>query len=159
MPLLYLFRGFSAKRFAQIPSLSISVKFKCTNVPWEPKMLIGRLCCASIDFGIRGSGLKLSAWHWKFDWWKPKCSLAAPLTKPSYMGHIWPKHGNDMTWPMALLWVICGFCMGCCFPHQTHTCYCPLDDLHSIVFYYGISTYFALPHTFPIASTMGMVWV
>ena len=49
--------------------------------------------------------------------------------------------------------------MGCCFPYQTHRCYCPLDDLHSIVFYYGISTYLALPHTFPIASTMGMVWL
>ena len=81
------------------------------------------------------------------------------LTKPSSMGHIWPKHGNDMTWPMVLLWVIYGFCTSCCFPYQTHRCYCPLDDLHSIVFYYGISTYFALPHTFPIASTMGMVWL
>ena len=49
--------------------------------------------------------------------------------------------------------------MGCCFPYQTHRCYCPLDDLHSIVFYHGISTYFALLHTFPIASTMAMVWL
>ena len=39
------------------------------------------------------------------------------------------------------------------------TLYCPLDDLHSIVFYYGISTYFALPPTFPIAATTGMVWL
>ena len=60
---------------------------------------------------------------------------------------------------MVLLWVIYGFCMGYCFPYQTHRCYCPLHDLHSFVSYYGISTYFALPHTFPIASSMGMVWL
>ena len=60
---------------------------------------------------------------------------------------------------MVLLWVIYGFCAGSRFPYQTHRCYRPLDDLHFIVFYYGISTYFALRHTFPIASTMGMVWL
>ena len=49
--------------------------------------------------------------------------------------------------------------MGYCFPYQTHRCYCRLNDLHSVVFHYGISTYFALPHTFPIVSTMGMVWL
>ena len=37
------------KRFAQIPSLSIGVEFECTIVPWEPNMLIGRLCHAPID--------------------------------------------------------------------------------------------------------------
>ena len=49
--------------------------------------------------------------------------------------------------------------MGYCFPYQTHRCYCRLNDLHSVVFHYGISTYFVLPHTFPIVSTMGMVWI
>ena len=49
--------------------------------------------------------------------------------------------------------------MGYCFPYETHRCYCPLNDLHSVVFHYGISTYFALPHIFPIASTMGMAWL
>ena len=60
---------------------------------------------------------------------------------------------------MVLLWVIYGFCMGYCFPYETHRCYCPLNDLHSVVFHYGISTYFALAHIFPIASTIGMVWL
>ena len=51
------------------------------------------------------------------------------LSKPSDMGHIWPKHGNDMAWTMSLLWVMYGFCMGCCFPYQAHRCHCILDEI------------------------------
>ena len=43
----------------QILSVSISVKFECMNVLWEQKMLIGRLCHASVDFGICGFGSTL----------------------------------------------------------------------------------------------------
>ena len=45
------------------------VVFECPNVPWEPRMLISGLCHSSIDFVLCG-------WRRKFDWWKPKPSLA-----------------------------------------------------------------------------------
>ena len=53
--------GSSVKRFTQIPLLSIDVEFECTNIPWEPKMLIGRLRHTSLDFGIRGFESKSEA--------------------------------------------------------------------------------------------------
>lgn len=34
-----------------------------------------------------------------------------------------------------------------------------LDQVISIVFHYGISTYFVKFHTFPIGSGMGMIWI
>ena len=44
----------------------VACEFECTNEPWEQKMLIGRLCHASTDFGIRvfGSTLGLASAVW-----------------------------------------------------------------------------------------------
>ena len=56
---------------------------------------------------------------------------------------------------MGNIWILYGLLLSISNPYMLLSS----DDLHSIVFYYGISTYFALPHTFPIASTMGMVWL
>ena len=36
-------------RFAQIPSLSNGAELEFTNVSWEPKMLIGRLCFTGVS--------------------------------------------------------------------------------------------------------------
>ena len=52
-----VFRNSSVKRFIQIPLLSTGIKFECTNVLWEPKMLIGGLNHASmISSSVVGVG-------------------------------------------------------------------------------------------------------
>ena len=58
------FGGSSAKGFKHIPSLSIGLQFECTNRPWEPKMLIGRLCHASIDL-VSMMEAKTEFDHWR----------------------------------------------------------------------------------------------
>ena len=52
-----------------------------------------------------------------------------------------------------------GFDMGYWLPYQTHTQLLFLLHSHSIVYCYGISTYFVKFHTFSIEYALGLVWV
>ena len=73
------------------------------------------------------------------------------------MDHIWPKHGNSMVWPMALLWVIYGFCMGYCFLYQAHRWQC-LPRILILMSLIWDCYVFGAAHTFPIVFSMGMIW-
>jgi hypothetical protein len=67
------------------------------------------------------------------------------------MGHMWPKYGKNMGWTMVHIWYFYGLDMGYCLPYQTHTWSLFLLKWRSIVYSYGIATYFVKFHTFSIS--------
>ena len=59
---------------------------------------------------------------------------------------------------MAHIWVVYGFGMGyCCHIKPMYASV--FFSFDSIVFNYGIATYLAQFHRFPIVSGMGMIWI